>query len=74
MESLKDELEIPSRYQYGLIYKLQKEAYANPKALLMGYGEALMVATKSWSDLVLGASKRIKIKTRGPGKVRYGGI
>jgi hypothetical protein len=74
LTALTDELELPERYQYGLLYKLQKEAYSNPKALLMGYGDALMIATKSWSDFVSNASKRIKIKTRGPGKVRYGGI
>jgi hypothetical protein len=74
LDSLDDELEIPQRYQYGLLYKLQKEAYSGPKSLLMGYGDALAVATRNWIEFISNATKRIKIMARGPGKVRYGGL
>lgn len=74
LTSLTDSLEIPERYQYSLLYKLQKEAYSAPKALLMGFGDALMVAERRWEEALKNAVSKIRIKTRGPGKVRYGGL
>ena len=68
---LDEELEIPSRYQFGLLYKVQIEAFSSPKALLMGYGDALVAAKEKWEDFLIQAHKQVRVRTRGPGKTRY---
>ncbi len=71
---INDELEIPSRWQYGLLYKMKQEAFKNPKALLSGFRDAAVVAKRDWEDFLNTAESKIKIRTRGPGQVLYGGI
>lgn len=72
--TLEDDIEIPERYQFGLLYRMQKEAYSTPTALTAGFGDALVIATSNWDTYLNTASRTFKIKTRGPGKIRYGGI
>lgn len=71
---LNDEFEIPSRFQYGLLYKLRQEAFKNPKALMAGFGEAATMARLDWETFLINAESKTKIRTRGPGQVRYGGF
>jgi hypothetical protein len=72
--TMTDKLEIPNNWQFGLLYKIRKEAFVNPKALMAGFGEDAAVAKKDWEDFLNKAESRIKIKTRGPGQVRYRGL
>jgi hypothetical protein len=72
--SVDDSFEIPSNYQLGLLYKVKAEAFKNPKALMAGFGDAAVVAKRDWEDFLNRVDSRTKIRTRGPGKVRYGGI
>jgi hypothetical protein len=72
--TMTDELELPSHWQYGLLYKIRKEAFVNPKALMAGFGDASIVAKRDWEEFLNKAESKIKIRTRGPGQVRYGGI
>lgn len=74
IESLDDELEVPQRFQYGLLYKMQSEAFKNPKALISGYGDAAVAAKADWDNFITDAYKHFRVKTQGPGKIRYGGL
>jgi hypothetical protein len=74
IESLDDELEVPQRFQYGLLYKMQSEAFKNPKALISGYGDAAVAAKADWDSFITDAYKHFRVKTQGPGKIRYGGL
>lgn len=74
IESLDDDLEIPQRFQYGLLYKMQSEAFKNPKALISGYGDAAVAAKADWDNFITDAYKHFRVKTQGPGKIRYGGL
>jgi hypothetical protein len=69
-----DELEVPTRWQYGLLHKLKMEAYSTPQALAVGFSNALLVAEREWEKFIVDASSTIKKKTRRAGKIRYGGI
>jgi hypothetical protein len=74
LTALTDNLEVPERYQYGLLYKMQAEAYTAPKAIMAGYGEASVLAERKWQDFLVNSASSIKKKTRNPGKTRYGGL
>lgn len=74
INELNDELEIPRRYHFGLISGLKLYAYANPKAVSLGYGSLLPYEQTKWEDVLLRATKDYNVKVRGPGKTRYGGL
>lgn len=74
LESSSDDLELPDRWQKGLVYKLASEAYSTPKAMMSGFGEAGLIAAKRWEDHLNKACSRLGIRDRGPGKIRYGGL
>lgn len=67
-------LEVPERWQFGLLYGMRKEAFRNPKALAAGFGNAVTLAEADWENFLIKAVSREQIRTRGPGKIRYGGI
>lgn len=69
-----DLIEIPERWQYGLLKKLKAEAFKNPKAMAAGFGELVTLSRNEWDDFLNYADSRINIRTRSPGKVRYGGL
>lgn len=71
---LTDELEVPPRYQLGLLKYVEKELFSKPIAVLAGFGDLISVASKAWDDFCNMADSRTKIRTRGPGQVRYGGL
>lgn len=72
--NLTDEFEIPSRWQYGLLEYLRKEAFRKPSALNSGFGDAMAAATNAWNSFISHAESKTKIRTRGPGQTRYGGL
>lgn len=71
---LSDDLEVPSRWQLGLLKYVEKEMYSKPIAVLGGFGELGISAKIGWEEFCNHAASRIQIRTRGPGKVRYGGL
>lgn len=72
--SVEDELEIPYQYQYGLLHGLKVFAYNTPKAIAAGYFNLIPFEKQSWEEYLLQAARDYKVKTRGPGKIRYGGL
>lgn len=69
-----DEIEVPYKHRYGLLYFMQKEGFSKPKALLAGYGDAALKANAEWNNFLSNAASTVKIRTRGPGQTRYGGL
>lgn len=69
-----DDLEVPEAYQLGLLNRVRRDAYSQPKALQAGFAEAGLKAAADWEDFLLRCSSRISIRTRRPGKMRYGGL
>jgi hypothetical protein len=69
-----DEMEVPYKYRYGLLYFMQKEGFSKPQALIAGYGDAALKANLEWNNYLSNVASKVKIRTRGPGQVRYGGL
>ena len=74
LQQLDDHIEIPNRWVYTLMYKVQELAYSHPLALANGFGDGLMYAKQQWEKNIVDASSKYKIKQRGPGVTRYGGL
>lgn len=71
---LNDALEVPSRWQIGLLYYVRKEAYRKPLAMVNGLDKLIPIVENDWEQFLSKAESSTTIKTRGPGRVRYGGI
>lgn len=74
LSSIDDELEINRKYHYGLLHGIKSLAYSNPKAILAGFAPLQVLERNNWEDFLLRSTRDFKVKTRGPGKIRYGGL
>jgi len=71
LTDIDDALEVPARWQFGLLHGLEAYALQSP---LFPIRDAGMAARGRWEDFLNQAASRIQIRTRGPGAVRYGGL
>jgi len=71
LTDIDDKLEVPERFQFGLLHGLEAYALATP---MFPVPQAAMAAKARWEQFLDRADSRTKIKTRGPGRVRYGGL
>lgn len=74
LDQMEDTPEIPSQYHYGLLHYMKFQAFSSPKAVLAGLINIAGMERSNWEEFLLRAIRDFKTKTRGPGKIRYGGI
>jgi hypothetical protein len=71
LTDIDDSLEVPQRYQFGLLHGLEAYALASP---LFPVPDIAMSARVRWEEFLNKSDSTVKIRTRGPGTVRYGGF